>query len=150
MPATFPLRRVGLKATLPRLHILDMFGEGGRHLNADDVYRGLMERDVDAGMATVYRVLAELEQAGLLRQVRFQAGKCFYELDDGQHHDHLVCTVCGRVQEFQDPGMDDAQRRVAQDGGFRLLDRALVLYGLCSDHAGEAAGLPCGDDEPAR
>ncbi|TSH93108.1 ferric iron uptake transcriptional regulator [Verticiella sediminum] len=127
------LKRAGLKATLPRLRILDLFEETDqRHLSADDVYRLLLEKDVEIGLATVYRVLTQLQHAGLLKHARFDAGKAVYELDDGEHHDHLVCTDCGRVQEFHDEVIEQYQHRTARRLGFELGDHTLILYGRCT------------------
>lgn len=104
------LKNLGLKATLARLWVLDIFRHGAdRHLAAEEVYRQLHDQGRGTSLATVYRVLAQLEQAGLLRHQRFAAGKAVYELDDGEHHDHLICTRCGLVQEFHD-GVDVAVR----------------------------------------
>lgn len=130
------LKRAGLKATLPRLRILDLFEEPGHHhLSAEHVYRLLLERRVEVGLATVYRVLAQLEHAGLLKHARFDAGRAFYELDDGQRHDHLICTDCGWVLEFQDEAMDQLMRRAAKRLGADLEDHTLVLNGRCTKPA---------------
>lgn len=127
------LKRAGLKVTWPRKRILELFQDAGhRHLTAEDVYRLLQEQSADIGLATVYRVLGQLEQAGLLKQGRFQSDKAVYELDDGRHHDHLVCTKCGHVREFYDERIENLQRRVAQALGFTLEDHTLVLYGNCT------------------
>ncbi|SHG68896.1 ferric iron uptake transcriptional regulator [Pollutimonas bauzanensis] len=132
MSESADLKDAGLKATLPRLRILDIFEETGqRHLSAEDVYRLLLESDFQFGLATVYRVLAQLQQAGLLKQARFETGKAFYELDDGQHHDHLVCTDCGLVKEFRDQAIGQGQRRIARRLEFELYDHTLILYGRC-------------------
>lgn len=101
------LKRAGLKATLPRLRILDLFQESStRHLSAEDIYRLLLERNIEVGLATVYRVLTQLQHAGLIKQAKFDAGRTVYELENGEHHDHLVCTDCGRVHEFTDETME--------------------------------------------
>lgn len=126
------LRDVGLKATLPRLKILDLFQHGvQRHFTAEDVYRLLLDDRVEIGLATVYRVLSQLEQAGLLKRSSFQSDKAVYELDDGRHHDHLVCLDCGRVEEFHDGAIEERQSVVARERGFRLQEHALALYGAC-------------------
>jgi len=126
------LRHVGLKATLPRLKILELFQNGSqRHYTAEDLYRRLLEERVEIGLATVYRVLSQLEQAGLLKRSSFQSDKAVYELDDGRHHDHLVCIDCGRVEEFRDSAIEDRQALVAQERGFRLQEQALALYCAC-------------------
>lgn len=128
------LKRVGLKATLPRLKILDLFEEKPqRHLSAEDVYRLLLEKEVEVGLATVYRVLTQLQQAGLLKHARFDAGKAVFELEDGLHHDHLVCTDCGRIQEFHDTQIKHLQKRAATRLGFELGEHTLVLYCRCTN-----------------
>lgn len=127
------LKRAGLKATLPRLRILDLFEETDqRHLSAEEVYRLLLDKNVEIGLATVYRVLTQLQQAGLLKHARFDAGKAVYELDDGEHHDHLVCTDCGHIQEFHDEVIEDYQYRAAKRLGYELIDHTLILYGRCA------------------
>jgi len=126
------LRHVGLKATLPRLKIIDLFQKGTqRHFTAEDIYRLLLEERVEIGLATVYRVLSQLEQAGLLKRSSFQSDKAVYELDDGRHHDHLVCLDCGKVEEFHDSAIEERQALVAAERGFRLQEHALALYGAC-------------------
>ncbi len=126
------LRDVGLKATLPRLKILDLFQKGTqRHFTAEDIYRLLLDDRMEIGLATVYRVLSQLEQAGLLKRSSFQTDKAVYELDDGRHHDHLVCLDCGKVEEFHDGAIEERQALVASERGFRLQEHALALYGAC-------------------
>lgn len=126
------LRSTGLKATVPRLKILELFQTAEqRHMSAEDVYRLLLAEDSDIGLATVYRVLAQFEQAGLLRRHHFEAGRAVYELHDDEHHDHLVCLDCGHVEEFYDPEIEKRQIAVAQAKGFELVDHALSLYGRC-------------------
>lgn len=127
------LKQAGLKATLPRLRILEVFQTMAlRHLSAEDVYRALLADRTDIGLATVYRVLAQLEQAGLLKRSNIQSDKAIYELDDGQHHDHLVCLDCGKVEEFKDDGIERRQNEIAQERGFRLQEHALSLYATCA------------------
>ncbi|WP_182283134.1 ferric iron uptake transcriptional regulator [Comamonas testosteroni] len=126
------LKHLGLKATLARLWILDVFRHGSaRHLAAEEVYRQLRDQGRGTSLATVYRVLAQLEQAGLLRHQRFAAGKAVYELDDGGHHDHLICTRCGRVQEFHDDTIEQRQRLLARTHGFAIVEHSHTLYGRC-------------------
>ena len=126
------LKSTGLKATLPRLKILEIFQAGKqRHMTAEDVFRVLLEDRSDIGLATVYRVLAQFEQAGLLNRSNFESGKAVYEINEGQHHDHLVCLDCGRVEEFYDPQIEQRQIRVAQERGFAVNDHALYLYADC-------------------
>lgn len=126
------LKSIGLKATFPRLKILDLFQKvENRHLTAEDVYRLLIAEDMDIGLATVYRVLTQFEQAGLLERHYFESGKAVFELNEGHHHDHLVCLQCGRVEEFFDPEIESRQRAIAQQHGFQLQDHALALYANC-------------------
>lgn len=133
MSATIELKSMGLKATLPRLKILEIFQQGKqRHMSAEDVYRELLAENQDIGLATVYRVLTQFEQAGLLKRSNFEAGKAVFELEEGTHHDHLICIECGRVEEFYDAEIERRQQAVAAERGFRLEDHALSLYGHCS------------------
>jgi len=132
MTGTDELKSMGLKATLPRLKILEIFQQGKqRHMSAEDVYRELLAEHQDIGLATVYRVLTQFEQAGLLKRSNFESGKAVFELDHGQHHDHLVCVQCGRVEEFYDPEIEKRQQVIAKEHGFGLQDHALSLYGRC-------------------
>ena len=127
------LKSSGLKATLPRIKILDIFQKGGqRHMTAEDVYKSLLQDDADIGLATVYRVLMQFEQAGILERSHFESGKSVFELNEGKHHDHLVCLDCGRVEEFYDPEIEARQKHVAQTRGFKLEEHALALYAHCS------------------
>jgi Fur family ferric uptake transcriptional regulator len=130
------LKSSGLKATLPRIRILEVFQKTQRrHMTAEDVYKALLAEDADIGLATVYRVLMQFEQAGLLTRSNFESGKSVFELNEGQHHDHLVCLTCGRVEEFYDPEIEQRQRAVAQAHGFELQDHALSLYAVCTKAA---------------
>ena len=133
MPTTTQsLKNIGLKATVPRLTILELFQHTEqRHLTAEDVYRLLLNDTVDIGLATVYRVLTQFEQAGLLERHFFESGKAVFELNEGGHHDHLVCVECGAVEEFYDEEIERRQNRVAQDRGFVVKDHALYLYVEC-------------------
>ena len=127
------LKSTGLKATLPRLKILDVFHKGTqRHMTAEDVFRVLLEDRSDIGLATVYRVLTQFEQAGILSRSHFESGKAVYELNEGTHHDHLVCLDCGRVEEFYDPEIERKQHEVARLKGFEIADHALSLYAHCT------------------
>ncbi|MCW5633457.1 MAG: ferric iron uptake transcriptional regulator [Rubrivivax sp.] len=127
------LKSSGLKATLPRIKILDVFQHTQRrHLTAEDVYKALLGEGADIGLATVYRVLMQFEQAGLLRRSNFESGKAVYELNEGQHHDHLVCLDCGRVEEFYDAEIEQRQRVVATGRGFALQEHSLALYARCT------------------
>ena len=128
------LKTVGLKATFPRLKILDIFRRSEhRHLSAEDVYRALLVEKVEIGLATVYRVLTQFEQAGILSRSQFDGVKAIFELNDGDHHDHLICTHCGKVVEFTDDEIEDRQHKVASDHGFTLESHAMMLYGICAD-----------------
>ena len=127
------LRNIGLKATGPRLRILELFQTSGvRHLSAEDVYRQLLTENIEVGLATVYRVLTQFEQAGLLERHHFESGKAVFELNEGTHHDHLVCLQCGRVEEFYDPEIERRQKKIAKDRGFELHDHSLSLYADCT------------------
>ena len=127
------LKNIGLKATLPRLKILEIFQHSPvRHLTAEDVYRSLLNEELDIGLATVYRVLTQFEQAGLLSRSNFESGKAVFELNEGSHHDHLVCIDCGRVEEFFDAEIERRQQSIAKDRGFKLHEHALALYGACT------------------
>jgi len=126
------LKSTGLKATLPRLKILDVFQKGAqRHMTAEDVFRVLLVERSDVGLATVYRVLTQFEQAGILSRSHFESGKAVFELNEGQHHDHLVCLDCGRVEEFYDAEIEKRQHAVAKARGFTIVDHALSLYANC-------------------
>ncbi|MDY7576854.1 ferric iron uptake transcriptional regulator [Herbaspirillum sp. RTI4] len=128
------LKASGLKATLPRLKILEIFQNTEvRHLSAEDVYKILLGDNLDVGLATVYRVLTQFEQAGLLQRNHFETGKAVFELNEGSHHDHLVCLECGKVEEFYDEEIEKRQIQIAQDHGFDIVDHALALYGHCLD-----------------
>ena len=130
------LKTSGLKATVPRLKVMQIFEESPRrHLSAEDVYRVLLEDGSDIGLATVYRVLMQFVQAGVLERRHFESGKAVFELNEGHHHDHLVCVRCGRVEEFVDPAIEARQREIARERGFELQEHALALYGLCSSPA---------------
>ncbi|HMN64254.1 MAG: ferric iron uptake transcriptional regulator [Burkholderiaceae bacterium] len=133
MSVTSELKNMGLKATLPRLKILEIFQNGKqRHMSAEDVYRELIAENQEIGLATVYRVLTQFEQAGLLKRSNFESGKAVFELEQGQHHDHLVCLQCGRVEEFYDAEIEKRQQKIAKDRGFSLQEHALALYGNCT------------------
>lgn len=127
------LKSSGLKATLPRLKILDIFQQSSvRHLSAEDVYKVLLTENMDVGLATVYRVLTQFEQAGLLHRNHFETGKAVFELNEGSHHDHLVCLDCGLVEEFFDEEIESRQHAIAKQRGFEIAEHALALYGHCT------------------
>ena len=133
MPHGDELKSSGLKATLPRIKILEIFQRTERrHMTAEDVYKALLLEGADIGLATVYRVLMQFEQAGLLTRSNFESGKAVFELNEGQHHDHLVCLDCGRVEEFYDPEIEQRQRAVAISRGFTLQEHTLALYARCT------------------
>jgi Fur family ferric uptake transcriptional regulator len=126
------IRKAGLKVTLPRLKILEILaGGGGRHMSAEDIYRRLIEHGEDIGLATVYRVLTQFEQASLVTRHHFEGGTSVFELNQGEHHDHIVCVDCGRVEEFMDCGIEQLQREVATRHGFEIAEHNLILYGRC-------------------
>ena len=132
------LRSAGLKATLPRLKILELFGASEeRHLSAEDVYKVLLSTGEDVGLATVYRVLTQFEEAGLLERHHFESGKAVFELNEGTHHDHIVCVKCGRVEEFYDAEIEKRQIDAAESRGFTMQEHSLMIYGICTKQ-------PCG------
>jgi len=133
MTSSQSLKDIGLKATLPRRRILELFETSKvRHLSAEDVYKALIAEGMDVGLATVYRVLTQFEQAGLLARQHFETGKAVFELNQGGHHDHLVCLQCGKVEEFYDPDIEKRQSEIARKSGFELRGHSLALYGDCT------------------
>jgi Fur family ferric uptake transcriptional regulator len=133
MSTSQDLKSAGLKATLPRLKIINLFEESKvRHLTAEDVYKLLLIEGLDIGLATVYRVLTQFEQAGLLVRHHFESGKAVFELNLGTHHDHLVCMQCGRVEEFYDAEIEKRQIKIARERGFEISEHALYLYADCT------------------
>jgi Fur family transcriptional regulator, ferric uptake regulator len=127
------LKNSGLKATLPRIKVLEVFQRTRqRHLSAEDVYRLLLGEGADVGLATVYRVLMQFERAGILARTHIETGKAVFELNEGKHHDHLVCLDCGHVEEFFDAQIEQRQHAIAVARGFELQDHALALYGACT------------------
>ena len=126
------LKNIGLKATLPRLKILDLFEQSNkRHMTAEEIYRLLADEGQDIGLATVYRVLTQFEQAGLLMRHHFDSDKAVFELNHGDHHDHLVCLQCGKVEEFVDSEIEKRQHRIAKERGFAIHDHSLQIYADC-------------------
>lgn len=126
------LEKVGLKVTAPRVKILQMLERAGtRHFSAEDIYRSLLETGEDIGLATVYRVLTQFETAGLVIRHHFEGGHSVFELDDGEHHDHLVCVKCGHVLEFVDPIIEKRQHAIAEQNKFHMTDHSLYIYGIC-------------------
>jgi len=128
------LRKAGLKVTLPRVKILQiMESSETKHLNAEDVYKALLEAGEDVGLATVYRVLTQFETAGLVMRHHFEGGSSVFELTSIDHHDHIVCQTCGSVEEFFDEVIEDQQEKIAEKYGFRITDHSMYLYGICKD-----------------
>jgi len=126
------LKKAGLKVTTPRIKILQILeNTEEHHLSAEDVYRVLLESSEDIGLATVYRVLTQFEEAGLVARHNFEGGHSVFELDHGMHHDHLVCVKCGRVEEFVDPEIEERQKNIAIQAGFTITDHSLNIYGIC-------------------
>jgi Fur family ferric uptake transcriptional regulator len=129
---TNDLRKAGLKVTLPRVKILEILGTAmPRHMSAEDIYKHLLESHEDIGLATVYRVLTQFEAAGLVTRHHFEGATAVFELNEGQHHDHIVCLDCGKVEEFMDIGIEERQRSVASKMQFEIKDHAMILYGHC-------------------
>ena len=139
------LRNSGLKATGPRLRILQLFHEGGnKHLSAEDLYRRLLDEKNEVGLATIYRVLMQFTAAGILIRHHFDAGRAVFELHQSHHHDHMVCTACGKVEEFFDKAIEQRQTNLALQRGFAIREHALSLYGTCAACAGrgQSPGAP--------
>jgi len=134
------LKKAGLKATLPRLRILSVLEQrADEHLSAEDVYKALIDAGEDVGLATVYRVLTQFEGAGLVIRHNFEGGRSVFELDSGQHHDHLVCLSCGAVVEFVDATIEKRQQDIANEHNFRIMEHSLVIYGRCARCESSAA-----------
>ncbi len=126
------LRKAGLKATQPRKRILQLLENSRqRHMSAEDVYKALLDTGEDVGLATVYRVLTQFEAAGLVSRHHFEGGISVFELDEGSHHDHLLCVKCGKISEFKDDIIEKRQMEIAQDHGFDMKDHCLYIYGVC-------------------
>jgi Fur family transcriptional regulator, ferric uptake regulator len=126
------LRKAGLKVTLPRMKIMEILAvSASHHLSAEDIYRRLLDSNEDIGLATVYRVLTQFEAAGLVTRHHFEGGTAVFELNRGDHHDHIVCVDCGYVEEFSDEGIEERQSGAAERLGFSLADHSLILYGHC-------------------
>lgn len=127
------LKEAGLKVTLPRLKILKILEQSGnRHISAEEAYKKLLDEGDDVGLATVYRVLTQFESAGLVKKHHFEGGHAVFELDDGEHHDHIVCVKCGLVEEFNDPTIEQRQQEIAHHFNFLMTDHSLNLYGICA------------------
>jgi Fur family ferric uptake transcriptional regulator len=133
MPNRKDLKQAGLKTTQPRLKVLDVLESSNvRHMTAEDVYKQLLHNEQEIGLATVYRILTQFEAAGLVIRHNFEGGRAVYELDDGAHHDHMICVECGKVFEFVDRTIEQRQRNVASKAGFVMEDHSLSLYGVCN------------------
>jgi Fur family ferric uptake transcriptional regulator len=127
------IRKAGLKVTLPRVKILEILeSSAARHMTAEDVYKELLERGEEIGLATVYRVLTQFVNAGLAEKHHFEGGQAVFELDRGHHHDHIVCQQCGKVEEFLDETIEKCQRAIATRKGFEITDHSLIIYGRCT------------------
>jgi Fur family ferric uptake transcriptional regulator len=128
------IKRAGLKVTLPRVKILEIMENSSmRHLSAEDVYKQLLESGEEVGLATVYRVLTQFEGAGLVTRHHFEGGHSVFELEQGKHHDHIVCVKCGKIEEFIDDTIEQRQRDIAEKAGFEITDHCLYIYGICND-----------------
>lgn len=128
------LREAGLKATLPRVKILEIMERSSvRHLSAEDLYKALLEDGEDVGIATIYRVLTQFESAGLVTRHHFEGGISVFELNQGEHHDHILCIKCGKVEEFVDEVIEQRQKDIAEKSGFSMTDHSLNIYGICKD-----------------
>ena len=126
------LKQAGLRATLPRLRILEALARSdARHLSAEDVYKAMLDAGEEVGLATVYRVLTQFETAGMVIRHNFEGGRAMFELDNRAHHDHIVCTRCGRIQEFTDTTIETHQDKIAKQHGVQITDHSLVIYGIC-------------------
>jgi len=128
------LKKLGLKATVPRMKILEMLEQSdSRHMSADELYKQLVETGEEVGLATVYRVLTQFESAGIVVKHHFESGQSVYELNHGSHHDHILCVKCGKVEEFIDETIEERQRNIAAKAGFTMTDHTLYIYGVCAD-----------------
>lgn len=140
------LKQAGLKVTLPRMKILDMLQhQGSTHLTADAIYQSLVDSGEEIGLATVYRVLTQFESAGLVKRHHFESGQSVFEINQGEHHDHILCLECGRIEEFCDEDIERRQRVIAQRLGFELAEHCLILYGHCGRL--DCPHRPSGDGE---
>ncbi|MBW6477541.1 MAG: ferric iron uptake transcriptional regulator [Chromatiales bacterium] len=132
--STQDLKDAGLKATLPRIKILDILEKAEpRHMSAEDVYKALLESGDDVGIATVYRVLTQFESAGLVFRHNFEGGHSVFELNEGEHHDHILCIKCGKVDEFFDETIEKRQKEIARQHAYEMTDHTLTIQGICAD-----------------
>lgn len=128
------LKKAGLKATLPRLKILEFLENSEvRHMSAEDVYKALLETGEEVGLATVYRVLTQFESAGLVVRHHFEGGQSVFEMAHGKHHDHILCVKCGKVDEFFDDTIEERQKKIAKEKGYAMTDHSLYIYGVCAE-----------------
>jgi Fur family ferric uptake transcriptional regulator len=128
------IKKAGLKVTLPRMKILEILEHTDpRHMTAEDIYKVMLESGEEIGLATIYRVLTQFESAGLVSRHHFESGQAVFEINEGHHHDHLVCVKCGKVVEFMDEVIEKRQKDIAKQHGFKLTDHNMILYGECSD-----------------
>jgi Fur family transcriptional regulator, ferric uptake regulator len=127
------IKKAGLKVTLPRVKILQVLeSTDSHHMTAEDVYKALLDRNEEIGLATVYRVLTQFVSAGLVERHHFEGGQAIFELDRGSHHDHIVCEQCGHVEEFVDETIERHQHEIARKNGFEISDHSLIIYGRCT------------------
>jgi Fur family ferric uptake transcriptional regulator len=127
------IRKAGLKVTLPRVKILEVLDTSKEpHMTAEDVYKTLLEKGEEIGLATVYRVLTQFEAAGLVERHHFESGQSVFEINRGHHHDHIVCVDCGRVEEFLNDTIEECQQKIAEQHGFAITDHSLIIYGTCT------------------
>jgi len=132
--STHDLHEAGLKATVPRVKILEIMEQSNvRHFSAEDIYKALLDEGQEVGIATIYRVLTQFESAGLVTRHHFEGGISVFELDDGEHHDHILCIKCGKVEEFVDNVIEQRQKVIATEAGFSMTDHKLNIYGVCAD-----------------
>jgi len=128
------LRKAGLKVTLPRTKILDLLENSqAKHLSAEEIYKGLLDSGDEVGLATVYRVLTQFEAAGLVNRLNFEGGQAVFELSQGEHHDHIVCVKCNKVEEFVDNVIEKRQDEIAEKMGYQITDHALNIFGICKN-----------------
>lgn len=128
------LKKAGLKATVPRMRILHILENSRqRHMSAEEVYKTLLDAGEDIGLATVYRVLTQFEQAGMVKRHHFESGQAVFEIEHGTHHDHILCVKCGRVDEFVDETIEQRQRAIAAEKGYSMTDHSLYIYGVCAN-----------------
>ena len=129
------LKQAGLKVTLPRMKILQILEESEKHhLSAEDIYKILIDMGEDIGLATIYRVLTQFEAVSLVNRHHFESGQAVFELNRGGHHDHLICVKCGKIVEFVDDEIEEKQKHIAKNAGFRITDHALIIYGICNSN----------------